>query len=131
MAAHGENDVEELRSEIVSLRLEIRDLKAAVEQIRSEVTPTSYVDASHIRPGGLQLSTKQHHLFNRYGSLKEAILHLLSQHEAGLSVAEITSKLSSEWGLSIKPNTPSSVLYRLKRDGLVSRNGRTWVRSSL
>lgn len=131
MVGPHNDDVAELRSEIATLRDEVRALRAIVEQMSSEARPRPFVDASHIRPNVLQLTTREHELFNVYGSLKAAILHLLSQHEGGLSVAEISSKLHDECGLSIKPNTPSSILYRLKRDGLVAKSGRAWVRTGL
>jgi len=60
-------------------------------------------------------------------AVRDAILrHLRSVGERGTNVGEIKKHLIDAYGMSVHEKTPGMTLYRLVKDGLARRDGRTW-----
>jgi len=59
--------------------------------------------------------------------IKDAILgHLREVGEAGTTARAVRQHLKDVHNLTVHEKTPGMTLYRLLKDGLVSRQGRTW-----
>jgi hypothetical protein len=59
--------------------------------------------------------------------IRVAILdYLRAVGEQGSNVAEVKRHLADAYGITVHEKTPGMTLYRLLKDGLVRREGRTW-----
>jgi hypothetical protein len=59
--------------------------------------------------------------------VRDAILrHLRAVGNAGTKVADVRRHLSEAYGMNLHEKTPGMTLYRLLKDGLARREGRTW-----
>lgn len=58
---------------------------------------------------------------------KDAALRVLRDvHPEGLKAAEVRERVSAQYGLDSHEKTAGMTLYRLKKEGLVRRDGFTW-----
>lgn len=59
--------------------------------------------------------------------IKDAILHYLNMLDGtGATARQVRDHLSDAYGLKVHEKTPGMTLYRLMKEGLVRRQGRTW-----
>lgn len=65
-----------------------------------------------------------------YGSLRGAILSRLAREPGGMATTEIGKMLSERFGASVHPKSHYSALRRLESEGLVEKQGRSWLMRS-
>jgi hypothetical protein len=64
---------------------------------------------------------------HRAPKVKDAILdYLRVVGDAGVTARQVREHLSTAYGLEVHEKTPGMTLYRLLKDGLARRQGRTW-----
>ncbi|MEO1046892.1 MAG: hypothetical protein AAFW59_01050 [Pseudomonadota bacterium] len=123
---------QELNKEISALRMRLRRLQDEAEQVRRGVQAMS---GQIISPSG-NLGSKQSILHHRRKAnpdlqeltFKQLTLKALSEHfEDGATANELLDFFRTRWGRTdIVRTSLSPQLTRLKRDGKISLNGKTW-----
>lgn len=60
--------------------------------------------------------------------IRTAILEYLGTvGDQGAKVAQVKKHLADAYGITVHEKTPGMTLYRLLKEGLVTKNGRTWI----
>lgn len=98
---------DKLRMEMEALRARLDEVETLIRLVGGEVTKEPATDQ---RP--------------RRGDLKEIVLSLMSEAgEAGLSSAECVTAAQAKRGVVLQPASVSSLLSRLKADGVLAYDG--------
>lgn len=117
--AFSSAEVDDLCRKLESVRREITRLEKELREHRAQATEIAET-LSSLRAEGL------HFRRTPYGSVRDNILKLLEEQPIGLPLAELSELLRERAGAGVHSRTPSNVLNRLKKEGIVERAGRRW-----
>lgn len=105
-------ELEWLKHEFTRLENELRERRARAAEIEDTL--------GSLRLEGLRFTRTP------YGSVRDNVLRALEEHPVGLTLAELVDWLRARGSAGVHSRTPSNVLNRLKKDGMVERVGRRW-----
>lgn len=100
----------EITEEIARLRAELRQINAAESMGQAEMQAQKSRAAQHTPE-----------------TIKEQVVKILIDHPKGLNAKELQSRLKRRFGRDVKRESLSPQLSRLGRDGVIKRDGKTWI----
>ena len=115
-------EVEEMRRTLDRLEGEIDHLKRRVDD-RSREANALRKKLSKLEPDGVRFRRARH------GSVRDLILQILTEQPSGLPLSELVELIGARFAGQMHPRTPSMVLDRLRREGIVHQSGRLWLLS--